>query len=242
MNAQILEAAYSAGVKKFLWLSSNAGYPPTGHRPVREEEMFDGEPYATYMGPGWMKRYTEVLCRYYSQHLDPPMPCVVLRPSNVYGPLDDYGPATSHVTAALVRKVIERHQPIEVWGTGEDIRDVVYIDDFVEAVVLAMEKVDTYDPINVAFGRGYSVREILDTILAVDGYQDAEVICDSTKPSMIPVRLMDTAKASQILGFKPATSLREGLSRTVEWYRESRNLPRPEASPALREFKGPGLS
>lgn len=227
MNAQLLEAAYFAQVKKFLFLSSNAAYPPTGDRPVKEDEMFDGEPYKSYVGVGWMKRYTEILCQYYSESLNPSMSTVVIRPSNIYGPYDDFDPATSHVTAATIKKVVERHDPIEVWGTGDDIRDVIYIDDFVDAVVLATKKLDAYDPLNVGLGIGYSLKEILQTTLEVDGYTDANIKYDPTKPSTIPVRLIDTSRAEKTLGFKATTSLREGLRKTVEWYRESIKSPRP---------------
>lgn len=226
MNSQILEAAYNANVRKFVWISSNTVYPPTGDRPVKEDEMLDGEPYETYFGVAWMKRYTEILCKLYSQKLKKTMPTVVLRPSNIFGPYDDFDFATSHVTAALVRKVAERHNPIEVWGTGQDVRDIIYIDDFVDALMLAFEKTDTYDPINIAFGKGYTLMEILALLLEVDGYQNARVQCVPTGASMIPVRLIDTSKAEDVLGFRPKTSLKEGLRKTIQWYRESRGIPR----------------
>ncbi len=221
MNSQILEAAYFAKVKKFMWLSSNAAYPPSGNRPVKEEEMFNGDPYDTYFGVGWMKRYTEVLCRMYSEKLKNPMATVVLRPSNIYGPYDDFDFATSHVMAATIRKVIERQNPIKVWGTGDDIRDLIYIDDFIDALLLATDKIETYDPINIGYGKGYSIKEILQICLEVDGFTDAIVEYDPTKPSMIPVRLIDTEKAERILGFKARTDLREGIKKTIEWYKKN---------------------
>jgi len=176
MNARILEASYSAGVHKFVFLSSNAAYPPSGDRYVKEEEMFDGDPYETYFGVGWMKRYTEILCRLYAEKLKKPMKTIVIRPSNIYGPYDDFDFATSHVMAATLRKVMERHDPIQVWGSGDDVRDLIYIDDFVDAVLLAMEKIDTFDPVNIGLGKGYSVKEILSIAMEVDGYRDAKVL------------------------------------------------------------------
>lgn len=219
MNSQMLEAAYFARVKKFIWLSSNAAYPPTGDRPVKEEELLDGDPYETYFGVAWMKRYTEILCRMYSEKLKNPMATVVLRPSNIYGPYDDFEFETSHVMAALIRRVVERHNPFEVWGTGDDIRDWIYIDDFMDAMMLAAEKIDTYNPINIGLGKGYTIKEALQMMLEVDGYTDAKIQYDSSKPSMIPIRLIDTAKAEKVLGFKARTGLREGIRRTIEWYR-----------------------
>ena len=224
MNAQMLEAAYGAHAKKFVWFSSSVAYPPTGERPVREEELLDGEPYATYFASGWMKRYTEILCRLYAQRLRPALPTVVLRPTNVYGPYDDFDFATSHATAAMIRKVVERHDPIELWGTGEDIRDVLYVDDLIDAVMRAVERVETYDPINLGFGQGYRLTDLLHMILELDGYSDARVRCDPSKPSMVPIRLVDVSKAERVLGFKARTSVRDGLRKTIEWYRRSRGL------------------
>ncbi len=221
INSQMLEAAYFAQVKKFVWLSSNAAYPPSGDHPVKEDELFAGEPYETYYGVAWMKRYTEILCRLYSEKLKNTMPTIVLRPSNIYGPYDDYDFATSHVMAALIRRVVERHKPLEVWGSGNDIRDWIYIDDFIDALILAAEKIDSYDPVNIGLGKGYSVKQALQIMLEVDGFTDAQVKFDPSKPSMIPIRLIDTTKVETLLGFKAKTSLREGIRKTIDWYRKS---------------------
>jgi GDP-L-fucose synthase len=225
MNAQMLDAAYCAGVRKFLFISSNAAYPPTGERPVREEEMFDGEPYAPYYFAGWMKRYGEILCRTYAQKLQRPMATVVVRPSNVYGPFDDFDPRTSHMMAALIRRVVARDDPIDVWGTGSDVKDLIYIDDFLDGLLLAFTHARDFLEVNIAAGQGYSVRKVLDTILEVDGYTEASVRFDASKPRMIPARLIDISRARRVLGFEPRISLREGTARTVAWYRESRCRP-----------------
>ncbi|OGP66761.1 MAG: hypothetical protein A2031_01570 [Deltaproteobacteria bacterium RBG_19FT_COMBO_43_11] len=226
MNAQILEAAYFARVKKFAFLSSNAAYPPSGDNYVKEEAMFDGDPYETYFGVGWMKRYTEILCRMYAEKLRNPMKTVVIRPSNIYGPYDDYDFATSHVMAAMIRRVVERHNPIEVWGTGNDVRDLIYIDDFIDALVMAAEKLETFEPVNIALGKGYSLKEIMQMIIEIDGYKNARVVYDPSKPSMIPIRLIDNKKAEKLLGFKPKTDIKEGIRKTVEWYREFNGVAR----------------
>ena len=220
MNAQMLEAAYFAKVQKFIFLSSNAAYPPSADRFVREEEMFDGDPYDIYFGVAWMKRYTEILCRLYMEKLKNPMRTVVVRPSNIYGPYDDFDFATSHMMSATIRKVVERQNPIKVWGTGDDIRDLIYIDDFIDGLVLAAEKINTFEPVNLAYGQGYSVKELLNICLEEDGYLDAAVEYDVSKPSMIPVRLIDTSKAERLLGFKARTGIREGIRMTMDWYRK----------------------
>lgn len=223
MNSQMLEAAYFARIKKFIWLSSNAAYPPSGDRPVKENEMFDGDPYETYFGVAWMKRYTEILCRLYSEKLKDSITTVVLRPSNIYGPYDDYDFETSHVMAALIRRVVERHDPFEVWGTGDDVRDWIYVDDFIDAMMLAAEKVGSFNPINIGLGTGYSIKQALAMMLEVDGYTDANVVYNSSKPSMIPIRLIDTSLAEKVLGFKAKTGLREGISQTINWYHKNRS-------------------
>lgn len=220
MNSQILEAAYFAKVKKFLWISSTTGYPPSGDRPIKEDEMFDGDPYEKYFFAGWMKRYTEILCRMYSEKLPNPMATVVLRPTNIYGEFDDFEFETSHVLPALIRKVAERQNPIEVWGTGNDIRDLIYVDDFVDAVLLSMKKIESYNPINIGLGKTYSVKEILRMILEIDNYTDAKIVFNPSKPSMIPIRAIDTNKAENVLGFRAKTELREGIKKTIEWYRK----------------------
>ncbi|HLG14359.1 MAG TPA: NAD-dependent epimerase/dehydratase family protein [Blastocatellia bacterium] len=223
MNAQMIEAAHQAGVKKYLFISSSAAYPATDGRPVREEEMFEGDPYETYYGVGWMKRYAEILCRLYAEKIKNRMAAVVIRPSNVYGPYDKFDFRTSHVTAALIRRVVERHNPLEVWGTGEDVRDLIYIDDFLDGLLLAFEKSDGFMAVNIASGEGHSVKQALEAMLDVDGYSGAEVRFDPSKPAMIPRRLVDITLAKERLGFTARTSLREGLRRTIGWYRENRD-------------------
>ena len=227
MNTQILEAAYNAGVEKFVWLSSTTGYPVTGDRPTREDEMFDGEPFEKYFFVGWMKRFTEVLCRMYGEKLSGrKMATLVLRPTNIYGANDDFEFATSHVIPALIRKVIERWDPLEVWGTGDDVRDAIYVDDMVEAIVLALKKLDKHAAINIGLGKTYSVKQMLAMILELDGFKDAKVRFNTSKPTMIPTRAVDTSRAEQMLGFKAKVDVREGIQKTIEWYRKMRGLKR----------------
>jgi GDP-L-fucose synthase len=147
------------------------------------------------------------------------MPTVVVRPSNVYGPYDKFDFAVSHVTAALIRRVVERQNPLEVWGTGEDVRDLIYVDDFIEGMLAAFATDQSHLAINICSGTGHSVREILQKILAADRYDNADIRYDPSRPSTIPVRLMDNSAARKQLGFTANTSLEEGLGRTIQWYR-----------------------
>jgi len=219
MNTLLLEVAHEAGVHRFVFPSSGAAYPPTGDRPVTEAEMFTGEPYPAYYPVATMKRFTELLCEMYARRIEPPMSTVVVRPSNVFGPGDKFDPRTSHVTAALVRKVGDRLDPLEVWGTGEDVRDLIYIDDFLDGLLLAAQTDLPHLAVNIASGEGHSIREVLETLLDLDGRTGADVRYDPAKPSTIPIRLMSNGLARGALGFAPKISLRVGLKRTLEWYR-----------------------
>ena len=218
MNTCMLDAAYHAKVQKFVFISSSIVYPDTGATPTFEEEAFIGDPYESYFSAGWMKRYGELLCRTYSEKIRNPMMTVVLRPSNVYGPFDKFDFERSHVTASLIRKVIEGRDPLDVWGTGEDIRDLIFIDDFLEGLLLATEQLHSFSPVNIASGRGYKVKEILDAIIGVVGRGVPQVVFDPSKPSMVPIRLMNIKKAQRLLGFVPKTTLEEGLRKTIHWY------------------------
>ncbi len=222
INTLLLEAAYEARLQKVCFISSGAAYPGTGSRPVGEAEMFDGDPEEVYFPAGWMKRYAEILCRTYAEKIANPMPTVVVRPSNVYGPFDKYDFGTSHVTAALLRRVVERQAPLEVWGTGNDIRDLLHVDDFIDGLLAAASTDLPFLAVNICAGRGYAVREVLQTLLEVDGYTDAQVTFDASRPSTVPVRLMDDRLARETLGFQARIPLAEGLRRTIAWYRANR--------------------
>jgi len=224
INTQMLHAAHAAEVKKFVWLGSTTAYPLSDNRPVKEEEILEGDPYPAYFFVGWEKRFMEILCKMYGKKLPRSMTTIVLRPTSIYGPNDDFEPATSRVMAALIKKVVERHDPLEVWGTGRDIRDHVYVDDVVDAMLKAVEKIDSYAAFNIGSGKACSVKEILQTILEVEQYPNATIVFDASKPTMIPIRVVDTTKAEAVLGFKTKTDLREGLQKTIDWYKKSYDM------------------
>jgi GDP-L-fucose synthase len=218
INTNMIGAAYQAGVKKLLFISSGAAYPPTDH-PVREDEMFSSEPADIYYAVAWMKRYAEILCYTYAQKIRSPMPAVVIRPSNVYGPFDKFDFKTSHVTAAQIRRVTERQRPIQVWGSGLDERDVIYVDDFMDGLMAAFRAELPYLAINICSGRNVTVRDIISTAIKVDGFEDAEVTYDTSKPSTIAKRPMSAAKAKELLGFEAKTGLADGIAKTIAWAR-----------------------
>jgi GDP-L-fucose synthase len=220
MNARMLEAAYGAGARKVLFISSNTVYPVTDY-PVKEADCTN-QFYEKYFIVAWMKRFSEIICEMYATKIRKPMPAVVVRPANIYGPFDKFDWETSHVLPALIRRVVERHDPIQVWGDGRDIKDFIYVDDLVEGLLLAMEKIEGFDPVNLASGRQYCLRDLLAIMLKLDGYEKARVVYDASKPTMIPKRLIDPEKARRLLGFEARTPIEEGLRRTIAWYRSAR--------------------
>ena len=225
MNVSMLDAAYQAGVKKFLFISSNTVYPLTDF-PVKEDDVTN-EFYKSYFIVAWMKRFTEIVCEMYATKIAKPMQVCVVRPANIYGEYDDFEWETSHVIPALIRKVVERHKPLEVWGDGTDLKEFIYVQDFITGMLLAMEKIEGFDPINIATGRPCTVRDVLAALLKVDRFDDANIVYDTSKPTMIPKRLIDVLKARDELGFEAAVSLEDGLRRTVDWYRAKTGLARP---------------
>lgn len=219
INTLFFDACYREKVKKVLWLSSTTGYPVSGDMFVEEDMMFEGDPFEKYYFVGWMKRFTEILCNMYSNKLSTTMPIVVLRPTNIYGPYDKFDPERSHVLPALVRKVVEGQDPIEVWGDGKDERDFIYVDDMVSATVLAMEKIHSYDPINIGYGTPYTVNDILKIMLKLSNREGVDVSYKQSKPTMIPKRRVSISKAKKLLGFAPKISIEDGIERTMEFYR-----------------------
>ena len=220
MNLYMLEKSYEAGVKKFLFISSNTVYP-VSEEPVAEADVTN-EFFHKYHIVAWMKRFSELVCEMYSTKISNPMETIVVRPANIYGPRDDFEWETSHVIPALIRKVVERHNPIEVWGDGQDLKEFIYIEDFVDGMLLAMERLKGFEPINIARGEPSTVSQLINYLVEIDGFKDANVVYDTTKPSMIRKRLINPEKASNDIGFKANTPLIEGLRRTVDWYKLNR--------------------
>ena len=219
MNALMLEASYEANVKKFLFISSNTVYPVTD-KPAKENDVIN-EFYEKYFIVAWMKRFSEIMCEMYATKIKKPMTTIVVRPANLYGPYDDFEWETSHVLPALIRRVVERHDPLVVWGDGSDVKDFIFIDDMVEGLLLAMEKIDGYDFLNIASGKQYVLKDLLNLMISIDGYDGAVINFDASKPTMIPKRLIDTRKAKETLGFEAKTPIEEGLKSTITWYRSS---------------------
>ena len=214
-TAQMLEAAWVCGVKRMLVFSSSTAYPPTEH-PVREEEMWSGPPYPGYFGYGWMRRYIERLAEFTARNAD--MGVAICRPTAVYGPRDNFDPATSHVIPALIRRAVARENPFIVWGTGQELRDFLYVTDLIQGCLKLLEKKSDADPVNIGFGQSVSVCEVVNTVLKLAGHDRIKVIFDKTKPSALPVRLVSINKARHDIDFSPEISLQKGIELTVRWY------------------------
>ncbi|HYA88209.1 MAG TPA: NAD-dependent epimerase/dehydratase family protein [Nitrospirota bacterium] len=217
LTAQVLQAAWTTKVDRVLIFSSSTGYPAVNH-PVKEEEMWNGPTHASYFGYGWMRRYLERLGEYVASKSS--VKVAIARPSAVYGRHDNFDPKTSHVIPALIRRAVIKENPFVVWGTGNDVRDSLHVTDLVRGCLLLLEKNPNADPINIAYGKGYSIKETIDIILKSAGHELADVRFDATKPSTIPFRTMDTSKAKQLLGFEPMISFEDGLRDTIAWFKD----------------------
>ncbi len=219
MNALMLEASFKAGVKKFLFISSNTVYPLTNYA-VKEDDV-NYSLYEKYFPVGWMKVFTEKMCEMYATKIRNSMTTIIVRPGNVYGPYDDFEWESSHVIPALIRKVVEKHNPLEVWGDGKDIKDFIFVEDLVEGLILAMEKINQFDQINLGGGKPITIRQVLKAILRAADFKNSNIIFNTSKPTMIPIRLINISKAKKVLGFVPKISLEEGIKKTVQWYKSN---------------------
>lgn len=218
INALTLEKAYKNNIKKFIFLSSSTIYPESGERAVCETDNIYESIYKTYYPVGWMKRYAEVLCKMYSEILINPMQTVIVRPANLYGPHDKYDLDKCHVTPASIVKVATRLNPIPVWGDGTEIRDLLYVEDFCEALQIIMEKEENHEIYNVGSNAGYSVNEVIGYLKEIEGLE-SPIDYVNNKAPMIPKRLIDSFKIFDKLGWSAKTSIKEGLEKTLNWYK-----------------------
>jgi GDP-L-fucose synthase len=217
LTARVLEAVAASRVGRCLLFSSSTVYPALD-RPAREEDVESGDPHPSYAGYGWMRRYLERLGALVAGQAG--IRVAIVRPTAVYGRHDNFDPATSHFVPALVRRAVERARPFEVWGTGEETRDLLHVTDLARGCLLAVEKQPSGEPVNIGCGSPVTVREVARTILDAAGYTEAEVVFSPHKPVTIRHRAVDCTKAAASLGFAPSVALDGGLRDTVRWYRE----------------------
>lgn len=158
------------------------------------------------------------------------METLVVRPGNLYGPFDKFTWVESKVIAALIRRAIEKQNPFEVWGDGSDLKDFLYIEDFIEGMLLAFARAEHFNSINIASGIPVTIREVLNVILEISDHNQAQVSFDSTKPTMIPKRMIDISKIQKLTGWNPKTNLNDGIARTIGWYKNFFKDKAPEDS------------
>jgi GDP-L-fucose synthase len=222
MNNFLIDTAWRNEVSHYIFISSNTVYPPKGDEPVVETDFLFDEPYPVYFPVGWMKRYGEVQCELYGKYLPRKMKSTVIRPANLYGPHDKYDFNKCHVTPATIRKVADKMNPIPVWGDGSELRDLLYVGDFVEALQVVMEnETEMFEVYNVGSNEVHSVNEVVELMKHVVDYS-APIEYIQGKPSMIPTRKIDSNKIKDKLGWSAKTPLDKGLLKAYTWYMENK--------------------
>ncbi len=223
MGVQLIEQARRAGVEKFVALGTVCAYPKFSPVPFQEDDLWNGYPEETNAPYGLAKKMLLVQSQAYRKQYG--FNSIFLLPVNLYGPGDNFDPETSHVIPALIRKCVEASETaapaIIVWGTGQATREFLYVEDAAEAIVLAAERYDDPEPMNLGAGFEISIRELVELIMRLTGYR-GQLVWDTTKPDGQPRRMLDTSRAAKRLGFVARTPLLEGLRQTVEWYRRAR--------------------
>jgi GDP-L-fucose synthase len=223
MGVQLMEEARLHGVAKFVSAGTICSYPKFTPVPFKEEDIWNGYPEETNAPYGLAKKMLLVQSHAYRDeyNFNAINPMLV----NLYGPGDNFDPETSHVIPALIRKCFEaidgKKKTIEVWGTGKATREFLYVEDAAEAIVLATEKWDKSDPINVGTGKEIPIKDLVELIARLSGFR-GKIMWDSSKPDGQPRRCLEVSKAKQYLGFVAQTNLEAGLMHTIEWYRAHR--------------------
>jgi len=221
MGIQLIEEARLHHTEKFVQVGTICAYPKFTPVPFKEEDLWNGYPEETNAPYGLAKKMLLVQLQAYRQEYG--LNGIYLLPVNLYGPGDNFDPKSSHVIPALIKKcidaIISGEDEIVVWGTGKATREFFYVEDATEAIILATEKYNKSDPVNIGASFEISIRNLVDLIVELTGYK-GEVTWDETKPDGQPRRMLDTTKAYQKFGFKAKTDLREGLKKTIDWYRK----------------------
>jgi len=222
MGTMLMEHSRRAGIEKFVGIGTICSYPKLTPVPFREADLWNGYPEETNAPYGMAKKMLLVQGQAYRQQYG--FNAIHLLPVNLYGPGDNFDPESSHVIPALVRKCLEaidrRERHIVCWGDGSATREFLYVEDCAEAIVLATERYDGAEPVNIGAGFEISIRELAGLVAEICGFT-GEIAWDATKPNGQPRRSLQTSRA-EAFGFRARTSFREGLSRTIEWYRHAR--------------------
>lgn len=223
MGVQLIEQARLHNVDKFVAIGTICAYPKYTPVPFKEEDLWNGYPEETNAPYGLAKKMMLVQSQAYRQQYG--FNSIYLLPVNLYGPRDNFDPKTSHVIPALIKKCVdavnEGKDEIVVWGTGNATREFLYVEDCAEAIVLAAEKYNGSAPVNIGSGFEISIKDLVKLIAELTGF-NGKIVWDTTKPVGQPRRRLDTIKAEKYFGFKAKTDFREGLKKTIKWYKKLR--------------------
>src|SRR5690348_9562737 len=226
MGANVLEQARVRGVAKSVLLGTICAYPKFTPVPFQEDELWNGYPEETNAPYGVAKKALLVGAQAYREQYD--TNAVYVLPVNLYGPRDNFDLQTSHVIPALIRKMVEAREgedeQIVLWGDGSPTREFLYVDDCVEALWLAAQRYDGAEPVNLGSGEEIAIRDLAALIAELTGFE-GEIVWDTTRPNGQPRRRLDVTRAEEHFGFRARTPLREGLERTIAWYREAVSQP-----------------
>jgi GDP-L-fucose synthase len=223
MGIQLIEQGRLFGLEKFVALGTVCAYPKFAPVPFKEESLWDGYPEETNAPYGVAKKMLLVQSQAYRQQYG--FNSIYLLPVNLYGPRDNFDLESSHVIPALIRKCLEareREEPeIVCWGDGTPTREFLYVEDCAEAIILATERYNKSEPVNIGTGQEISIEKLVQLIADLTGYQ-GRLVWDTTKPNGQPRRCLDTTRARELFGFSAKTNFREGLQRTIDWYLEAK--------------------
>lgn len=220
MNILVQDEAYKAGVEKFVGIGSVCSYPKFAKIPFKEEELWEGYPEETNASYGLSKKVMLEMSKAYKQQYD--FNAVHLLMINLYGPRDNFDLKTSHVIPALIRKFVDAKNEgkdiVYAWGDGSPTREFIYAGDAAEAIVLAAEKYDSPEPVNIGSGMEISIKYLTETIAKLVGFE-GKIDWDITKPNGQPRRCLDVSKAKEYFGYEARVDFEEGLKKTIEWYK-----------------------
>ena len=221
MGIQLIEQARRCGVEKFVVAGTVCAYPKFTPVPFREEDLWNGYPEETNAPYGLAKKMLLVQAQAYRQEYG--FNAISLLPVNLYGPGDNCHPESSHVIPGLIRKFVEAvetdQKEVAAWGTGRVSREFLYVEDAAEAIVLAAERYNKPEPVNLGSGMEITIKDLAELIAELCGFR-GRIVWDTTRPDGQPRRCLDTSRAEQEFGFRARMDFREGLKRTIAWYRQ----------------------
>jgi GDP-L-fucose synthase len=227
MGVQLLEEARLYGVSKIVSIGTICAYPKFTPVPFKEEDLWMGYPEETNAPYGLAKKMLLVQSQAYREQYG--LNAIYLLPVNLYGPGDNFSPQSSHVIPALIKKCVDAKEEgldsVTVWGTGQATREFLYVDDAAQGILLAAERYNKSDPVNIGVGYEVSIRDLVSMITRLTGF-DGRIIWDESKPDGQPRRCLDTQRATREFGFKAKVPFETGLQKTIQWYQKFRKQMR----------------